>query len=73
MRNPLDGGHVRQQARKGSVGQDGAPPGGIYQYFLKVVPTTYTTLGNSTISSNQYAVTEHFKDQQPGMGQQLPG
>ena len=27
---------------------------GLFQYFLKVVPTSYTTLHNNTIPSNQF-------------------
>ena len=35
---------------------------GSYNYFLKVVPTSYTRLrGNKTTDSSQYSVTEHFK------------
>ena len=30
------------------------------QYFLKVVPTKYTSLGNTTVATNQFSVTEHF-------------
>lgn len=46
------------------------------QYYLKVVPTTYVTLANSTIASNQYSVTEHYVEPQPdivGPNGQLPG
>lgn len=45
------------------------------QYYLKVVPTTYVTLKNSTIMSNQYSVTEHYVEPQPQMAAngQLPG
>ena len=34
---------------------------GTYQYFLKVVPTSYTSLRNQTTQSSQYSVTEHYK------------
>lgn len=70
MRNPLDGLKVQQRPVTGDG--HGVPPGGTFQYFLKVVPTSYTTLGNSTITSNQYSVTEHFKEPIPGAPQQLP-
>ena len=40
---------------------------GIYQYFLKVVPTSYTTLRNETTQSNQYSVTEHFRPLDEGL------
>jgi endoplasmic reticulum-Golgi intermediate compartment protein 3 len=33
---------------------------GVYQYFLKVVPTSYTTKEKRTTLSNQYSVTEHY-------------
>lgn len=36
---------------------------GVYTYFMKVVPTSYTTLGKQTTQSNQYSVTEHFRPQ----------
>ncbi|KAE8732865.1 polymerase/histidinol phosphatase-like [Hibiscus syriacus] len=35
---------------------------GMYQYFIKVVPTIYTDIRGHTVNSNQYSVTEHFKD-----------
>ncbi|XP_044507983.1 endoplasmic reticulum-Golgi intermediate compartment protein 3-like [Mangifera indica] len=50
MVNPLDGvqwGHER--------------PYGMYQYFIKVVPTIYTNTRGYTIQSNQYSVTEHLR------------
>jgi hypothetical protein len=48
---------------------------GLYQYFLKVVPTTYVDLRNRTIHTNQFSVTEHFRETaSPAMGGgQLPG
>jgi endoplasmic reticulum-Golgi intermediate compartment protein 3 len=75
LTNPLDGVIVYQPANNlASTGAPaGIPTGGTYQYFLKVVPTSYTTLRNSTISSNQYSVTEHFREPIPGAAQQLPG
>ncbi|RYR59527.1 hypothetical protein Ahy_A05g025420 [Arachis hypogaea] len=33
---------------------------GIYQYFIKVVPTIYEYVTGHVIYSNQYSVTEHF-------------
>ncbi|XP_038681806.1 endoplasmic reticulum-Golgi intermediate compartment protein 3-like [Tripterygium wilfordii] len=36
-------------------------PNGIYQYFIKVVPTIYTDIRGRTVNSNQYSVTEHFQ------------
>ena len=74
LKNPLDGVIVKQPDRDlPQLDPSGIPSGGIYQYFLKVVPTSYTTLSNSTIASNQYAVTEHFREPVPGSAQQLPG
>ena len=34
---------------------------GLYQYYIKVVPTTYNSLSGDVIDSNQYSVTDHFK------------
>ncbi|KAL1534328.1 endoplasmic reticulum-Golgi intermediate compartment protein 3-like [Salvia divinorum] len=49
--NPLDGVHWEQ-----------ASPNGVYQYFIKVVPTIYTDIRGHKIQSNQFSVTEHFKN-----------
>lgn len=69
MRNPLDDTAMTQtEMVKPELGNGGA----VYQYFLKVVPTSYSTIGNSVIGSNQFSVTEHHRDPQPG-SQQLPG
>ena len=68
MHNPLDGVDVKQSAASLSQGASG-----VYQYFLKVVPTSYRQLGGTTIASNQFALTEHFREAHPGYGQQLPG
>ncbi|KAG8368684.1 hypothetical protein BUALT_Bualt15G0071300 [Buddleja alternifolia] len=38
-------------------------PNGVYQYFTKVVPTIYTNVRGHTIQSNQFSVTEHYKDE----------
>jgi len=46
--NPLDG-HVEVDLAGASM----------VQYFVKVVPTTYTYLNNESVSTNQYSVTEH--------------
>ncbi|KAK9023870.1 hypothetical protein V6N11_004063 [Hibiscus sabdariffa] len=48
-------------------------PSGMYQYFIKVVPTVYTDLSGHTIQSNQFSVTEHFKGAELGRLQSLPG
>ncbi|XP_008804334.2 endoplasmic reticulum-Golgi intermediate compartment protein 3-like isoform X1 [Phoenix dactylifera] len=49
--NPLDGAQWTRQASSG-----------MYQYFIKVVPTIYTDIRGRKIHSNQFSVTEHFKD-----------
>lgn len=41
---------------------------GLYQYHLKVVPTTYAALrGNTKLESNQYSVTEHYRPMDPAL------
>lgn len=50
MENPLD--NVKVTDVKGSS---------MYQYFVKIVPTTYLKLDESIIRSNQYSVTKHEK------------
>ncbi|KAI3755284.1 hypothetical protein L1987_55080 [Smallanthus sonchifolius] len=57
--NPLDGVHWFQKN-----------PNGMYQYFIKVVPTVYTPLRGTVIRSNQFSVTEHYKG--PDIGQRAP-
>ncbi|KAJ4753739.1 Endoplasmic reticulum-Golgi intermediate compartment protein 3 [Rhynchospora pubera] len=49
--NPLDG---VEWTHKGESG--------IYQYFIKVVPTIYTDITGRKIHSNQFSVTEHFRE-----------
>ncbi|XP_042486196.1 endoplasmic reticulum-Golgi intermediate compartment protein 3-like [Macadamia integrifolia] len=60
--NPLDGVQWMQET-----------PSGMYQYFLKVVPTVYTDINERTIQSNQFSVTEHFRGQEFGRPPSLPG
>lgn len=60
--NPLDGAQWFQDA-----------PDGMYQYFIKVVPTIYTDIRGHTIQSNQFSVTEHFRSAEPGRPHSLPG
>ncbi|KAJ4831065.1 hypothetical protein Tsubulata_043530 [Turnera subulata] len=48
--NPLDGAQLIHNS-----------PNGMQQYFIKVVPTIYTDIRGRTVQSNQYSVTEHFK------------
>ncbi|XP_076921190.1 uncharacterized protein LOC143582544 [Bidens hawaiensis] len=59
--NPLDGVHWFQEI-----------PNGMYQYFLKVVPTIYTSVRGRTIKSNQFSVMEHYKSPEVGR-RSLPG
>jgi hypothetical protein len=33
----------------------------VKEYYIKVVPVTYTDVNGVQLSSNQYSVTEHFK------------
>ncbi|KAK9808956.1 hypothetical protein WJX72_006989 [[Myrmecia] bisecta] len=68
MKNPLDGVTVQQVSNINPTGATG-----MYQYFLKVVPTIYTDIRNKTISSNQFSVTEHFKASDIAAGHNLPG
>ncbi|CAN6346381.1 unnamed protein product [Urochloa humidicola] len=49
--NPLDGAQWTQPKSDGT-----------YQYFIKVVPTIYTDIRGRKINSNQFSVTEHFRD-----------
>ncbi|XP_058747736.1 uncharacterized protein LOC131620621 [Vicia villosa] len=60
--NPLDRVHWTQKT-----------PSGMYQYFIKVVPTMYTDVNGNTIQSNQFSVTEHFRTGDVGHLQSLPG
>ena len=46
---------------------------GMYQYYVKIVPTKYTHLNKKVIESNQYSVTEHLRHLAPGSGRGLPG
>ncbi|CAI5954467.1 unnamed protein product [Closterium sp. NIES-65] len=60
--NPLD---TTQWVQEGESG--------MYQYFVKVVPTMYTDSHNHTIASNQFSVTEHFRPAPSHDQQSLPG
>lgn len=62
IRSPLDG-----QIRKLEDTH------GMYQYYIKVVPTRYQGLNKNEIESNQYSVTEHMRHLSPGSGKGLPG
>ncbi|CAL1544931.1 unnamed protein product [Lymnaea stagnalis] len=46
----------------------------MYQYFIKIVPTTYSKVGGETLYTNQYSVTKHSKTTGGMMGDSgLPG
>ncbi|KAG6475408.1 hypothetical protein ZIOFF_064628 [Zingiber officinale] len=57
--NPLDGFNG---FNKSSVKWTHTTTSGMYQYFIKVVPTIYTDIRGCKIYSNQFSVTEHFRD-----------
>ncbi|KAG9459207.1 hypothetical protein H6P81_003715 [Aristolochia fimbriata] len=59
--NPLDGVQWTQPATSG-----------MYQYFIKVVPTIYTDIRGRKIHSNQFSVTEHFREAD-GYPHPIPG
>ncbi|KAK9075720.1 hypothetical protein SSX86_004049 [Deinandra increscens subsp. villosa] len=59
--NPLDGVDWFQKI-----------PNGMYEYFIKVVPTIYTNVRGHTINTNQFSVTEHYKSPEFGR-RSLPG
>ncbi|XP_043723495.1 endoplasmic reticulum-Golgi intermediate compartment protein 3-like [Telopea speciosissima] len=59
--NPLDGVSWAQETSSG-----------MYQYFIKIVPTIYTNRRGRRINSNQFSVTEHFRSAE-GYPQTLPG
>eukprot|EP00008_Paramoeba_atlantica_P007027 CAMPEP_0201489782 /NCGR_PEP_ID=MMETSP0151_2-20130828/23692_1 /ASSEMBLY_ACC=CAM_ASM_000257 /TAXON_ID=200890 /ORGANISM="Paramoeba atlantica, Strain 621/1 / CCAP 1560/9" /LENGTH=393 /DNA_ID=CAMNT_0047875475 /DNA_START=87 /DNA_END=1268 /DNA_ORIENTATION=- len=44
-----------------------------YTYFVKVVPTTYTSLEGEKIQTNQYSVTEHQREVPKPSGHQAGG
>ena len=59
--NPLDGVERICEVRSG-----------MYQYFVKVVPTTYKYLNGTTLRTNQFSSTEHFRKLE-GLQRGLPG
>lgn len=46
---------------------------GMYQYYVKIVPTVYQKYDGTEIESNQYSVTEHMRHLSPGSGRGMPG
>jgi len=63
--NPLDG--IRKADERENTGA------GMYQYFVKVVPTTYEGLTTAILNTNQFSVTEHFKPVGADGSHGLPG
>jgi len=63
--NPLDDVHKAEPRE--------AEGAGMYQYFVKIVPTLYQPLGDEALNTNQFAVTEHFKPLRGEGGHGLPG
>mmetsp|Transcript_57518 Transcript_57518/g.135342 ORF Transcript_57518/g.135342 Transcript_57518/m.135342 type:complete len:416 (-) Transcript_57518:75-1322(-) len=60
--NPLD--HVDRKTNASSA---------MFQYFIKVVPTTYQYLDGTVLKTNQFSVTEHFRSLESGGMRGLPG
>ncbi|XP_057976642.1 uncharacterized protein LOC131163855 [Malania oleifera] len=60
--NPLDGVRWVQENQHG-----------LYQYFIKVVPTIYTDIRGRTVQSNQFSVTENFRNSEFAHSQSPPG
>mmetsp|Transcript_7812 Transcript_7812/g.14539 ORF Transcript_7812/g.14539 Transcript_7812/m.14539 type:complete len:411 (-) Transcript_7812:112-1344(-) len=53
--NPLDGiNKIFDQTSKVKIG--------MFQYFIKVVPTKYKRLDGTVIATNQFSVTDHLKE-----------
>jgi len=46
---------------------------GMFQYYIKVVPTKFVKADGSVLESNQYSVTEHVRHLAPGSTRGLPG
>jgi len=46
---------------------------GMYQYYIKIVPTLFKFLNGTTIQTNQYSVTEHMRHVSPSSNRGLPG
>jgi hypothetical protein len=50
-----------------------ASGGAIFQYFVKVVPTTYKFINGTILETNQFSVTEHVTNVKVKEGHGLPG
>merc|ERR1712159_408747 len=64
--NPLE--HKTQ-----TVGVDGIASSGMYQYFVKIVPTNYENLKGEVLKTNQFSVTYHYRELDQSVGRGLPG
>ena len=62
-----------QSRHIGNVNTDIYSAAGMYMYYTKVVPTQYTYLNGTTVSTNQFSVTEHYRSLQQRDGTGLPG
>jgi hypothetical protein len=45
----------------------------LYQYYIKVVPTIYQHLDTSVVNTNQFSVTEYYKELGTDGNHGLPG
>merc|ERR1711998_297774 len=57
----------------GGTPGDGLPSAGMFQYFVKIVPTKYEKVNSEVLNSNQYSVTYHFRGLDQAAGRGLPG
>jgi len=64
--NPLD-------KKVQTVGLGSDPSSGMFQYFVKIVPTTYQKVNGEKLDTNQYAVTYHYRGLDQSAGRGLPG
>ncbi|XP_050727756.1 endoplasmic reticulum-Golgi intermediate compartment protein 3-like [Eriocheir sinensis] len=60
--NPIDGTEFKTEKGPKSI-----------NYYLKIVPTTYEKIDGSTLSTNQFSVTQHQKNILGAMDGGLPG
>ncbi|KAI3996392.1 hypothetical protein MKX01_026860 [Papaver californicum] len=70
-----DSFNISHKINKLSFGESfpGYTPTGMFQYFVKVVPTIYTDINNHTIQCNQFSVTKHFRHAIVGQPRSVPG
>eukprot|EP00882_Tetradesmus_deserticola_P010657 GHRQ01011257.1.p1 GENE.GHRQ01011257.1~~GHRQ01011257.1.p1 ORF type:complete len:399 (+),score=139.27 GHRQ01011257.1:579-1775(+) len=75
MQNPLDGVTQLVPQKATSSQQGHKAPTGMFQYFLKVVPTDYIDKAGVRTNTNQYSVTENFRESSDPTagGRSLPG